>query len=127
MDGLSAANVGGIAMILLSVEKDILKYGVQLQFPATNNEAEYEAILTGLRVVKALGVRNLKLDLYSNLVVGQITKEYKVKEDKMKRYLKLTSQLVSNFEDGRITQVPREENLEADEVARLASSNNDIG
>ena len=114
-------------MILLFVEKDILKYGVQLQFPATNNEAEYEAILTGLRVVKALGVKNLKLDLYSNLVVGQITKEYKVKEDKMKRYLKLTSQLVSNFEDVRITQVPREENLEADEVARLASSNNDIG
>ena len=41
----------------------------------------------------------------------------------MKRYLKLTSQLSSNFNDVRIGQIPREENLEADEVARLASSN----
>ena len=63
----------------------------------------------------------------SNLVEGQITKEYEVKKDKMKRYLKLTSQLVSNFDDVRITQVPRKDNFEADEVARLASSNNNIG
>ena len=37
--------------------------------------------------------------------MGQITKEYEAKEDRMKRYLKLTSQLVSNFDDVRITQV----------------------
>ena len=41
----------------------------------------------------------------------------------MKRYLKLTNQLISNFNDVRIGQIPREENSEADEVARLASSN----
>ena len=41
----------------------------------------------------------------------------------MKRYLKLTSQLISNFNDVRIGQIPREENSEADKVARLASSN----
>ena len=41
-------------MILFSPEKDILRYGVHLQFSATNNEAKYEAILTGLRVAKAL-------------------------------------------------------------------------
>ena len=64
---------------------------------------EYETVLTGLRVAKALGVRNLKLNLDSNLVVGQITKEYEVKEDRMKRYLKLISQLVSNFDDVKIT------------------------
>ena len=49
-NGSSAASVGGIGVI-------ILKYGVQLQFPATNNGAEYEAVFTGLRVAKALGVR----------------------------------------------------------------------
>ena len=47
----------------------------------------------------------LKLNLDSKLVMGQITKEYEAKEDRMKRYLKLTSQLVSNFDDVRITQV----------------------
>jgi len=127
MDGSSTAGAGGVGVILLSPEEDILKYRVQLQFVATNNEAEYEAVLTSMRVTKALGVGNLKLKSNSKLVVRQITKEHEAKEDKMKRYLKLTSQLVSNFDDIRITQVPREENFEADEVARLASSNNDTG
>ena len=48
--------------------------------------------------------------------------EYEAKEDRMKRYLALTSQLISNFDDVQITQVPREENSEADEIARLALS-----
>ena len=39
----------------------MLKYGVQLKFSATNNEAEYEGILIGLRVRKALGAKNLLL------------------------------------------------------------------
>ena len=68
-----------------------------------NNEAEYEAILIGLRIAKALGVRNLKLNSNSKLVVGQMTSEYKAKEDMMKRYLTLTNQLVSNFDDVKIT------------------------
>ena len=45
------------------------------------------------------------MNLDSKLVMGQITKEYEAKEDRMKRYFKLTSQLVSNFDDVRITQV----------------------
>ena len=56
-----------------------------------NNEAKYEAILTSLRVVKALEARNLKLNTDSKLVVGQITNEYEAKEERMKRHLKLTS------------------------------------
>ena len=87
-----------------------------------NNEAEYEAILTGLRVVKALGVRNLKLNSDSKLMTGKMNNEYEAKEDRMKRYLALTNQLISNFDDVKITQVPREENSETDEVAKLASS-----
>lgn len=56
-----------------------------------NNEMEYEAVLTGLIIAKALGVRNFKLNFDSKLVVGQITKEYEAKEDRMKRYLMLTN------------------------------------
>ena len=77
-------------MILFSPEKDVLKYGVQLQFLATNDKAEYKAVLTGLRVAKALGVRNLKLNLDSKLMIGQMNNEYEAKEDRMKRYSALT-------------------------------------
>ena len=48
--------------------------------------------------------------------------EYEAKEDRMKRYLALTSQLISNFDDVKITWIPQEENSKADEVTRLASS-----
>ena len=90
-DGSAALGIGGVRVILFSPEKDVLKYEVQLQFPTMNNEAEYEAILTGLRVVKALGVRNLMLNSDSKLVIGQMNNEYESKEDRMKGYLALTN------------------------------------
>ena len=54
--------------------------------------------------------------------MGQMNNKYEAKEDKMKRYLALTSQLIFNFDDVKITQVPWEENSAVDEVAWLASS-----
>ena len=48
---------------------EILKYGVRLRFPTTNNEAEYEGVLTGLRLGKALGVKNLLIQSDSKLVI----------------------------------------------------------
>ena len=101
-------------MIVTSSEKDILKYGVQLQFPAMKNKAKYKAILTSLRIAKALGVKNLKLKTDSKLIVGQITNEYEAKEEIMKRYQKLTNQLVDCFDDVRFEQIPRENNLASD-------------
>ena len=56
-----------------------------------NNEAKYEAILTRLRIVKALGVKNLKLRTDFKLIVGQKTNEYKEKEERIQRYLRSTS------------------------------------
>ena len=61
IDGSSVGGLGGIGIIITSPENDVLKYGVQLQFPATNNEAEYEAVLASLRIVRALGIKNLRL------------------------------------------------------------------
>lgn len=60
-DGSSARKRGGVGVIIITSEGDMLRYGVQLQFLTTNNEAEYETILTGLTVGKALGTRNLLL------------------------------------------------------------------
>ena len=59
-----------------------------------------------MKVAKALGVKNLKLNSDSKLMTGQMNNEYEAKEDRMKRYLALTNQLISNFDDVKITQVP---------------------
>ena len=50
---------GGVGVVITTPNGEVLKYIVQLKFPATNNEAEYEGILTGLRLGKALGAENL--------------------------------------------------------------------
>ena len=90
-DGLSVTGLRGVGVIMTSLENDVLKYGVQLQFPVTNNEAEYKVVLASLRVARALGVKNVRLRSDSKLIVGQITKEYEAKEERMKKYLQLTS------------------------------------
>ena len=58
-DGLSAQKRGGVGITIVTPDGKMLKYRVQLKFPATNNEAEYKGILTGLRLRKALGAKNL--------------------------------------------------------------------
>ena len=58
-DGSSMKKVVGARIVLISPEKETLKYAVRLQFLATNNEVEYEALLIELSLAKALGVKNL--------------------------------------------------------------------
>ena len=120
--GSSVQKRGGVGVIINTPEGETLKYGVRLQFPATNNEAEYKVILTGLRIGRALGAKNLLLKNDSKLVIRQIKGEYKVKESRMQKFLKLTNQLVQEFDQVDFTQVPRSQNSEVDEVARQASS-----
>ena len=58
-DSLSAQKREGVEVVIITLNGETLKYGVLLKFPASNNEAEYEGILTGLRLGKALGAMNL--------------------------------------------------------------------
>ena len=90
-------------------------------FLATNNEAEFEAILTGLKVEKALGAKNLFLQSDSKLVMGQIKEEYEAKEEMIQKYLRLTRHLAQEFDRVEFIQVPRSQNMRADKVAKQAS------
>ena len=58
-DGSSAQKRGGVGVVIITPDGETTKYGVRLKFPTTNNEVEYEGILTGLRLGKALGATNL--------------------------------------------------------------------
>ena len=121
-DGSSAQKKGGVGVVITTPDGEVLRYGVQLKFPATNNETEYKGILTGLRLGKALGAKNLLIQSDSKLVIGQIRGEYEAKEERMQRYLKLTKHLTQEFDTLEFMQIPRSQNMEADEVSKLASS-----
>ena len=58
-DGSSEQGRSGARVVITAPDREELKYGVQLKFPAINNEAEYEGILTGLRLGRALGIKHL--------------------------------------------------------------------
>ena len=82
-DGSLVQKMEGVGIIILTSKGETLKYRVQLQFPATNNKAEYKTILMGLRVVKALRAKSALLKSDSKLVIGQIKGEFKAKERRM--------------------------------------------
>ena len=69
-DSLSAQRREGVGVVITTPDIEMLKYGVQLKFPATNNEVQYEGILTGLRVKKVLEAKNLLFQSDSKLVIG---------------------------------------------------------
>ena len=104
----------------MTPDREMLRYGVRLKFPATNNEAKYEGILTGLRLGKALGAKNLFIQSDSKLVIGQIKEEYEAKEKRMQKYLKLTKHLAQEFDKLEFVQVPKGQNMAADEIAKMA-------
>ena len=70
-------------MVLISPEGEIMKYTTRLQFPATNNEAEYEALLIGLSLARVLETKTLIVQANSQLIIGQVKRDYEVKEERM--------------------------------------------
>uniref|UniRef100_A0A2N9GXI9 Uncharacterized protein n=1 Tax=Fagus sylvatica TaxID=28930 RepID=A0A2N9GXI9_FAGSY len=126
IDGSSTKEMSGAGVVLVSPEKDKFEYALQLRFRATNNEAEYEALLAGLKLSKSMGIENLTVKSDSQLIVGQVKGEYEAKEDRMKRYLMVVKNLLTQFKKVELLQIPREENEAADRLARLASSGVEI-
>jgi ribonuclease HI len=59
----------GAGVVLIPPECDMLKYVIQIEFPVTNNIAEYEGLVTGLRLAKELGIRRLLIRGDSQLVI----------------------------------------------------------
>ena len=88
-DGSTTKKLGGARVVLISLEKETLKYAIKLQFPATNNKAEYEALLTGLSLAKTLGAKNHIIQADSQLIIGQMKGDYEAKEERMQKYLKI--------------------------------------
>ncbi|GJU36182.1 reverse transcriptase domain-containing protein [Tanacetum coccineum] len=84
-DGSSCVDGSGAGLILTNPEGMEFTYALRFEFTATNNEAEYEALLAGLRIAARMGVRNLEANVDSRLVANHVLGEYVAKEDNMLR------------------------------------------
>lgn len=70
MDDSSTQERNGTGILLTSLERQIYQYGLRFGFPATNNVAEYEALMAGLRLAEALKIYLLQVHINSQLIVG---------------------------------------------------------
>ena len=72
MDGSATQHAGGIGVVMQSPEGDKLKHKIRLQYQATNNEVEYEALLKGLELAKSVEAKSILVLGDSQLIMGQI-------------------------------------------------------
>jgi ribonuclease HI len=93
-----------------------------MHFPASNNAAEYETLLHGLRITTTLDVRRLKVLEDSLLIVNQANKEWSCLDNKMLLYCQELCMLENNFDGLEYLHILRGKNDVTDELAKLTSS-----
>ena len=122
VDGSSNQKASGAGIILTGPGNLSLEYALRFDFTATNNMAEYEALVAGVQLALDSGADSLNIFSDSQLVVNQITGEFQTKDPQMTAYLGYMQILLRKLKFYSITQIPREKNSKADELARLATS-----
>ena len=116
----------GVGVVLISPKGDKLRYVLQMGFELlSNNEAEYEALLHGMRMVKALGCTRLMI-CDSKLVIEQTMKACDTLADNMIAYRDLYNMMEGEFEGCELHDIGRESNEQADMLANLGSTKSQI-
>ena len=113
-------------MVLVSPRKDEMRYVLQIQFLAKNNEAEYEALLYGLRMAISLGIRRLMIFGDSDLVINQVMKEWDIRSPTMTTYCVAVRKLEKKFDGLELHHIPRAQNQAADDLAKIGSTRGQI-
>ncbi|XP_073125199.1 uncharacterized protein [Henckelia pumila] len=122
VDGASSIEGSGVGVILVSPTQEKIKVAVKLDFQASNNEADYEAVVAGMKQAREVGVSHVMIYSNSQLVVQQVKKTLCTREEKLMKYLKVIEELGAGFLTWSIEQIPREENIEADALAKKATA-----
>ena len=120
-DGSSNQRSGGAGVVIQTPEGDKIECMIRLDFPTTNNKAEYEALVASLDLVRAAGAENMIIHCDSKVITSQINSDYKCRNERMKKYLEEVKSRISALEV-KFVQIPKEENEYADRLAKAASA-----
>jgi ribonuclease HI len=110
VDGSSLGSMGGVGVYARAPDGIESDYAIKLDFPVTNNEAEYEAVIAGIRVAKENEAREVIILTDSQLVVSQFDGTFETREGSLMKYLDKVKDLSKQFSSFILQQVPREEN-----------------
>lgn len=121
VDGAANNFCSGARVVLETPEGRSVCYALHFEFPATNNEAEYEALIAGLKIVKELETKFIHIYSDSQLVVCQVKGQYQARGENLAPDLSKVQKLLKDIEHYTITHIPREYNTKVDYLAKLAS------
>ena len=120
-DESSNQSTGGAGVVIQTPEGDKIECMIRLDFPTTNNEAEYEALVAGLDLATAAGAENMIIHCDSQVITSQVNGGYECRNKRIKKYLEEVKSRISSIEV-KFVQIPREENECADRLAKAASA-----
>jgi ribonuclease HI len=121
-DGGARGNPGpaGIGVVLRDDSGRVVGELSEVIGEATNNVAEYNAVIEGLKLAHELGVTDIEIQLDSKLVVMQLSGEWKIKSDALRRLAVEARRLLNRFSSTKLTHVGREQNADADKLVNQA-------
>jgi ribonuclease HI len=109
-------------VVLIDPSGDQVKYMVHLEFKATNNMAEYEALIFGLTMALSVGIRQLLVKGDSQLIIKQVRGECSCNEPRLAAYLLHVRKLEKDFIALELQHVPPANNSATDELSTRAST-----
>ncbi|XP_073039030.1 uncharacterized protein [Primulina eburnea] len=125
-DGASSLAGCGVGVVIVSLPGEKIKLALRIDSRVTNNEAEYEVVLAGIRAAREVGASWIILYSDSQLIAQQIKDVYEAKDDRTLKYLQLIRAQAEIFADWSIEQISREENGEADALAKMTASLSEV-
>ncbi|XP_015949271.1 uncharacterized protein LOC107474180 [Arachis duranensis] len=127
VDEDSNQKFGGAGFILESPAGVVYEQSIKFEFPVSNNQAKYKALLEGLTLAREVGATRLEVCSDSQVVTSQVNGSYQAKDSLLQKYLEKVRELSNQFKQVTIQHVPRERNTRADLLSKLASTKPGVG
>jgi ribonuclease HI len=126
VDGASIGNPGpaGAGVVILDSRNRKVAEMSEPLGETTNNVAEYRALILGLSMARQLGVRHVHVRADSELMVRQMTGEYRIKDEKLRALSREALDIIDSFDSFEIRHVDRSENKAADRLSKRAAEAN---
>ncbi|XP_072094094.1 uncharacterized protein [Arachis hypogaea] len=120
-DGSKHKDGAGVGILIISPEGIPSEFLFELKYPCSNNVAEYEALILGLKILIDKGALEVQILGDSQLVLKQLSKEFKCNNKTLHKYLVTTWELLTSFQKVSLIHIPRIHNEIANELAQIAS------
>ncbi|XP_074346250.1 uncharacterized protein LOC141685024 [Apium graveolens] len=121
VDGAVNNGEAGAVIVLVSPEGHHMMSAIHFKFYTTNNDAEYQALINGLKISLEIGVRNLIAKSDSELVVNQVNGGFQARGPRTKLYLRYTQRLIGRFKEVCLECIPQEKNNNVNVLAKMGS------